>query len=193
MAWWKWILGPYMLVVIWAAFQWAPQMTRPNYQTGTLEPWESFRIVFFHVPAAWTCVVAFLVSMVASVGVLRNKSLQSDRKAMSAAQLGFLFGALALISGMLWARNDWGAAWNWDPRQTSVAILLLIYGAYFALRGSIQDPRNRARLSAVYSPSSFFMVNVNAECSLSKPALAWSGNPATCTVRPASRPSAKDT
>ena len=77
---------------------------------------------------------------------------------MASAQLGFLFAALALISGMIWAQKDWGAYWNWDPRQTSVAVILLIYGAYFALRGSIADPRNRARLSAVYSIVAFVTV-----------------------------------
>ena len=68
-----------------------------------------------------------------------------DDLAAASAELGFLFCALALISGMIWARVDWGAIWNWDPRQTSVMILLLIYGGYFTLRSAVPDPVRRGR------------------------------------------------
>jgi heme exporter protein C len=36
--------------------------------------------------------------------------------------------------------------------------LLLIYGAYFALRSAIEDPEKRARLSSVYSIIAFLTV-----------------------------------
>ncbi len=45
----------------------------------------------------------------------------------------------------------WGAYWNWDPRQTSILISLLFYGAYLSLRGAVDDPEKRARLSAAYA------------------------------------------
>jgi len=44
----------------------------------------------------------------------------------------------------------WGAYWNWDPRQTSIFFLLLIYAAYLTLRAAVPEPARRARLSAVY-------------------------------------------
>ncbi|MGH2567879.1 MAG: cytochrome c biogenesis protein CcsA, partial [Bacteroidota bacterium] len=65
--------------------------------------------------------------------------------------LGFLFCVLATVTGALWARFNWGSFWNWDPRQVSIFILLLIYGAYFALRSAIESEEKRASLSAVYS------------------------------------------
>ena len=41
-----------------------------------------------------------------------------------------------------WARQAWGSYWNWDPRETSIFFLLLIYAAYLALRSAIdQDER----------------------------------------------------
>ena len=154
----KILLGLWIMGVIALAFFWAPTMTRPNYSTGELEPWATFRIVFFHVPAAWTCVIAFLVSMIAGIRVLRTGSVREDDRAMASAQLGLLFAVLALVSGMIWARHDWGSFWNWDPRQSSVLILVLIYSGYFTLRGAIDDPRRRSRLAAVYSIVSFVAV-----------------------------------
>jgi heme exporter protein C len=52
----------------------------------------------------------------------------------------------------------WGSYWNWDPRETSIFFLLLIYGAYLALRSALDDEERRARLSAVYSVLAFVAV-----------------------------------
>lgn len=109
------------------------------------------RILFFHVPTAWLSVVAFLSSMVYSIRYLRKKEMEDDIKSAAAASLGFMFCALATITGAIWARFSWGTFWNWDPRQTSIFILLLIYGAYFALRSAIEVEEKRAALSAVYA------------------------------------------
>ncbi|MDW8231972.1 MAG: cytochrome c biogenesis protein CcsA, partial [Roseiflexaceae bacterium] len=45
--------------------------------------------------------------------------------------------------------------WNWDPRQVTILILLLIYAALFALRSAIDEPERRRRLAAVYSLFAF--------------------------------------
>ena len=60
--------------------------------------------------------------------------------------MGLLCCVLATVTGSLFARIEWGSYWNWDPRETSITVLLLIYGAYFALRASVNDPERRARL-----------------------------------------------
>ncbi|MEK6566782.1 MAG: cytochrome c biogenesis protein CcsA, partial [Bacteroidota bacterium] len=74
-----------------------------------------------------------------------------DVKSVSSAGLGFMFCFLATVTGSVWAKFNWGEFWNWDPRETSIFILLLIYAAYFALRSSLDNEELRARLSAVYS------------------------------------------
>ena len=61
-------------------------------------------------------------------------------------------------TGAVFAKIMWGAYWNWDPRQTSITILLLIYAAYLALRSAIDDPERRAALSAVYAILAFVTV-----------------------------------
>jgi heme exporter protein C len=154
----KWLVGILMTAAIVLAFTYPPVATRPNYGTGTIEPWPEFRIFFFHVPAAWIAVLAFAVAMIYSIGVLRTRERRLDDVAMASSGLGFLFCALALVSGMIWARHEWGAFWNWDPRQNTVLILLLIYGGYFTLRSAVPDPGRRARLAGVYSIIAFVTV-----------------------------------
>jgi heme exporter protein C len=109
------------------------------------------RIVFFHVPTAWLSVIAFVSSMVYGIRYLRGRKPVDDIKSASAAGLGFLFCILATATGAIWAKVSWGTYWNWDPRQTSIFVLLLIYGAYFALRSAIEVEEKRATLAAVYS------------------------------------------
>jgi heme exporter protein C len=112
---------------------------------------EKARILFFHVPLAWTTVVAFIVSVVFAVRYLRGKQVDDDIRSVSAAGLGMLFCVLTTVTGAIWAKFSWGSFWNWDPRETSIFVLLLIYGAYFALRSSIHEDDKRATLAAVYA------------------------------------------
>lgn len=109
------------------------------------------RNILFHVPVAWTTVVAFLVGTYYGFCYLKTKNIDYDIKSVSSAGLGFLFCSLATITGALWAKFNWGSFWNWDPRETSIFVLLLIYGAYFALRSALDSEEKRATLSAVYS------------------------------------------
>lgn len=109
------------------------------------------RIAFFHIPAAWVSVLAFLVSAVAAGQYLRSRKIKYDCVSACSAQLGLGFCLVATVSGAVFAKLTWGAYWNWDPRQTTIFILLLIYGAYLALRAAIEEEERRAAVSAVYA------------------------------------------
>lgn len=142
---WPVVLGSWMTLVIVASFLYIPAI--PGFgATG-----ETARLIVYHVPAAWVAVLAYFMAMVNAVGYLRTSDLGRDRRAQAHAELGTVFCILATLSGAIWSRAAWGAFWNWDPRQTSIVILLMIYAAYFALRGAISDDERRARLSAVYA------------------------------------------
>ena len=69
-----------------------------------------------------------------------------------------VFTLLATGSGAIFSKLTWGAYWNWDPRQTTIFVLLLIYGAYATLRMTMRDERARASASAVYALFSFISV-----------------------------------
>jgi heme exporter protein C len=119
---------------------------------------ENAKIIFFHVPTAWLTVVAFLMSTIFSIKYLRKKDLDDDAKSYSASQLGMIFCILATVTGSVWSKFAWGSFWSWDPRQTSIFALLLIYGALFALRSAVENEEKRATLSAVYSSIAFITV-----------------------------------
>lgn len=162
--WWKIVLFLAMSAMIIASYV----TPMPQQQIG-----ESSRIFYYHIPQAWICVLAFAMSMIYSIAYLtgirlrllpprisvgKAREITFDDRAADAARLGLVFCLLAATTGSLFAKITWGSYWNWDPRQTSVFILLLIYGAYFALRGAIPDQQRRAALSAVYSVFAFVTV-----------------------------------
>src|SRR5262245_57640737 len=131
------------------AFAWAPLVPVLG---------ETTRVLYFHIPAAWVTVLALGWSMVHSLLYLKRRSMDHDHHAAAAAEIGILFCVLATVSGSLWAKAMWGSYWNWDPRETSIFFLLLIYAAYLALRSAIDDPGRRARLAAIYSAIAFVSV-----------------------------------
>jgi heme exporter protein C len=112
---------------------------------------EKARILFFHVPTAWLAVLAFLSALFYAIRYLRKRDHVDDIRSSAAAGIGLLFCLLATVTGAIWAKFSWGTYWNWDPRQTSIFVLLLIYGAYFALRSAVESEEKRASLSAVYA------------------------------------------
>ena len=119
---------------------------------------ETTRVLYFHIPAAWVTVLALAWSMIQSVLYLARRRMEHDDSAAAAAELGILFCIVATVSGSLWAKAMWGSYWNWDPRETSIFFLLLVYAAYLALRGAIEQPERRARLAAIYSAVAFVTV-----------------------------------
>lgn len=113
------------------------------------------RIVMVHVPTAWLSMLAFTVAAWQSVQYLRRRQVEHDERALAATELGLLFATLATLTGSMFAKVVWGAWWNWEPRETSILILLLIYAAYFALRSAIDDAERRRQLAAVYALFAF--------------------------------------
>ena len=147
--WWKILIFVVMSAMIIASFL----TPAPQQQIG-----EASRIFYYHIPQAWVCVIAFAMSMVFSIRYLSRKAIVEDDRASVAAGLGFLFCFLATITGATFAKVTWGSFWNWDPRETSIFVLLLIYAAYFALRNAVEEEDKRASLSAVYSIFAFLTV-----------------------------------
>ena len=139
----KALYGAYMAAFLAAAFLW------PEPAQGFIG--ESSRIVFFHVPCAWTASLAFLVAAAYSLAYLVKRRPRLDAIAAAAVRLGLLFAVLALVTGAIFAKIMWGAYWNWDPRESSFLLLIFLYGAYLFLRNAIEDRERRATISAAYA------------------------------------------
>ena len=146
---WQFGLLIWLFLVILGAFLWTPLAEGLGEYT---------RILYFHVPVAWVTVLAFLIGAVYSILYLKKRQIIYDQIAEAAGHLGLLYCVLATVTGSVWAKVSWGSFWNWDPRETSIFILLLIYAAYFALRSAIEQEDRKAALSSVYSILAFVTV-----------------------------------
>lgn len=131
-----------MPIAIILAFAWAPRAAILG---------ETSRVIYFHVPVAWVSVLAFIVSGVFSIMYLvRRKPDMLYEKARNSAEIGIVFTVLTVITGSMWAKMSWGTYWNWDPRETSIAILMLIYVAYFSLYYALEGNPSKGRIGSVY-------------------------------------------
>ncbi|UCD18034.1 MAG: cytochrome c biogenesis protein CcsA, partial [Candidatus Zixiibacteriota bacterium] len=146
--WWKLSIFLLMSAVIVLAFA-TPSPVNPRVSLG---PADAYRIFYFHVPTAWVAALAFVVAMYQAIRYLKTRDILCDIKAVTANRLGLVFAVLAVVTGSIFAKMTWGEFWNWSEiREVSIFILLVIYGAYFALRSALPDPEIRATLSAVLS------------------------------------------
>lgn len=116
----------------------------PDYQQGS-----TVKIMFLHVPAAWTAMMAYgLMALASFVGLVWRHAL-ADVAAKAAAPLGAVFTVLGLVTGSLWGRPMWGTYWVWDARLTSFLLLLFLYLGYIALWNAIEDEVRAARAAAI--------------------------------------------
>jgi heme exporter protein C len=138
----KIFLGLWIAAVIYSMFLVVPQYVGLG---------DAGRIIIVHVPVAWITSAAFLLSAIYSIIYLWKRNTINDVAAVAAAEVGMLYCLFATITGSIFAEVVWGTFWNWDPRETSILVLLLIYAAYFALRSSVDDNERRRRLAAVYN------------------------------------------
>ncbi len=141
---WQNLTGLLGILVVFAgicmAFLYAP--------TDTIQG-HAQRIFYIHVPMAWLAYLAYGVLFVGSVGYLWKKTWKWDRLARAAAELGFLFTTLVLITGSLWGRPIWGTWWQWEARLTTTLILWFIYLGYFMLRSFAGERERAARHGAI--------------------------------------------
>lgn len=116
---------------------------------------ETIRALHFHVPMWFGMIILLASSVFYSIKYLRDGNIEHDIRAIELANVGVVFGVFGILTGMFWAQYTWGEWWSGDPKQNASAIGLLIYMAYFILRGSLDNEEQRARISAVYNIFAF--------------------------------------
>ncbi len=121
---------------------------------------ETIRNLYFHVPMWFAMMILLTHSIVTSIMYLATGKEIHDSWAREMAKVGLVLGLIGLTTGMLWANFTWGTWWVNDPRLNGAAVGLLVYIAYFVLRGSLEDEQKRARVSAVYNIFAFVMFMV---------------------------------
>jgi heme exporter protein C len=137
------VLGWVALVALIAAEAFGFATSVPDRDMGNLQ-----KIMYVHVPAAWTMFIGFAIVFGASVLYLWKGEEKHDLLASSAAEATAVFTALTLVLGSIWGKPTWGVWWTWDARLTSTAVLLVIIVGYLALREFTDDDERRAKWSA---------------------------------------------
>jgi heme exporter protein C len=110
---------------------------------------EVSRILFVHVPAAWLSLfLYFVLGGLAAAGVFLNARLPAMLTG-ALAPTGALLTFLALWTGAIWGKPNWGAWWVWDARLTCELVLFVLYVAFMALNSAIDDRRRADRAAAL--------------------------------------------
>jgi len=117
--------------------------------------YESYRIFFIHLPAAYATAACCLLTLTGGVMWLLSRKDKWEALVVAAAEVGMLTGAIVLLTGTLWADYAWGSGrigsgWNWEPRLTTMLILWLSFAALVVLRKAMESPRQRSAVTAVY-------------------------------------------
>jgi len=89
-----------------------------------------------HVLTCFIGYAALTVSFVSSVILLfkQKEDKNLDTVTYKMITFGFLFLALGIISGAVWANSAWGTYWSWDPKETWSLITWFIYAIYLHIR-----------------------------------------------------------
>lgn len=109
------------------------------------------RIFYFHMGSNAASLTSIVIAAVTAALFLRSGDLKYDRISYACMELGVLFGAISLSTGMIWARPVWGTWWTWEARLTSFLILWLVYVGYLMLRLSARDDVTIARIAAAFT------------------------------------------
>ncbi|HEY7704479.1 MAG TPA: cytochrome c biogenesis protein CcsA [Acidimicrobiia bacterium] len=138
------VLGALALIVLaagtWLAWTAPPEAVQREY----------YRIINIHVPSAWLAFLAFGVTAAGSIGWRITRKRGWDRMAASSAEIGVMFIALALVTGMIWGRPVWGRFWDWqDARMATTALMFFVYLGYLGLRRATPDPIARADRASI--------------------------------------------
>ena len=125
-----------------------------------VEHGQSVRMMYMHVPAAWSAMMAYTALAIASLVSFIWRHPLADSAARAFAVPGTAFTFLALVTGSLWGRPAWGTWWQWDGRMTSVLILFFIYIGYLALWNIIPERKRAARLASIFAMVGFINIPI---------------------------------
>ena len=112
---------------------------------------DSVRIMYVHVPSAWTSVGIFSLIAILSLGNLLFKNKYFLLIAKSLAPSGLVFNIIALVTGSIWGRPTWGTWWAWDARITSMLVLCIFYILYILSWRILENKTSVSKVTSLIS------------------------------------------
>ncbi len=136
-------------------------------EAGELMPALKSYWLAIHVSVAFLAVafftLAFAVGIVYLVRLRREErpparpnfveSLPSsavlERTAYSLNMVAFILWTFTLIAGAIWAKQAWGAYWQWDPKEVWTFVIWTVYAAYMHSRATAGVDHRKSMLIAL--------------------------------------------
>ena len=118
------------------------------------------RILYCHVPTAWNALLVLTIAFVVAIGYLIKRKSSWDDTLVGAIECGVVYTIMLLIQGSIWGKPTWGTYWDWDPRLTSSAVMLVAFSAILGLRTFVDDPNRRAVWTAIATIIAFVDVPI---------------------------------
>jgi heme exporter protein C len=118
------------------------------------------RIMYVHVPTAWSAMLVLIWAFICAIAWLLSANWRWDHRLEAAIEMSVVLCLLLSVQGAIWAKPTWGVWWDWDPRLTTVAILLMAFLGIAALRRFVDQPERRATWSAVATIIAFIDVPI---------------------------------
>ena len=107
------------------------------------------KMLFIHVPAAFTAFTLYAVATVCSIAFLATKNFKYDSMAVSSIEVAQVFTLVNLVTGSIWGHIIWGIWWTWDLRLTTQFMCFMLFLGYLLMRPAIAEATQRATMSAI--------------------------------------------
>ncbi|MDK2384928.1 MAG: cytochrome c biogenesis protein CcsA [Candidatus Korarchaeota archaeon] len=138
-----------------AATLWISQVLGPFPSVVPLGNPTAYRNLYVHVPISVSTYLLFTLGFFLALSYLLKGKGWMEEMAHSFILAGLVTGFSTLVTGMIWASESWGSAWNWDPRETGVLFMFLAFLVYLAVRSSIKDPDVRPKVSMAFAVAAY--------------------------------------
>ena len=119
---------------------WAPSVAPEAWNAP-----EAYRILFWHVPFAWSSFLAFSVLFIGSVFWYARRAERGWRLICTGSDLGLLFGLGVVISGPIWGSAEWGVPWDWGDLRLNTYGLLTAVALFLVLARNSQPDGHDTR------------------------------------------------
>ena len=116
------------LTTAYLGFNWAPLVDPEAWNAP-----EAYRILYWHVPFAWTSFLAFCLLFVGAVSWYRKRTEWGWRLVVTGSDLGLLFGLGVVTSGPIWGSAEWGVPWDWGDLRLNTYGLLTAVALFLVL------------------------------------------------------------
>jgi|TARA_B100000700_G_scaffold269835_1_gene311468 heme exporter protein C len=112
---------------------------------------EAYRILYWHVPFAWSSFLSFCLLFIGAASWYVKRSERGWVLVVIGSELGLLFGLGVIISGPIWGSVEWGVPWDWgDVRLNTYALLTAVsLFLVMSLRSQPDGEETRDTLAAV--------------------------------------------